>query len=101
MFSMLNNLTSGNWLYIAATICYFAIGICFFFILLELYKLQEISNDIQRQSLIKLTYINDELVDFMRDNHLGNIYSEAKYMSGSPNLKTKKKSAKKVSRKGK
>lgn len=87
MFSMLNNLTSGNWLYIAATICYFAIGICFFFILLELYKLQEISNDIQRQSLIKLTYIQDELLALARDKQLTEIYGIT--------FKTKKKVSKK------
>jgi hypothetical protein len=44
MFSMLNNLTSGNWLYIIATACYYVIGICLFLLFYEIYKLQQIEN---------------------------------------------------------
>jgi len=94
MFSMLNNLTSGNWLYIIATACYYVIGICLFLLFYEIYKLHQITNLELEKANIRLELINNN-VELLRLE---------KYTSGSSytiKFPLKKKSKKKVSKKRK
>lgn len=94
MFSMLNNLTSGNWLYIIATVCYYVIGICLFLLFYEIYKLHQISNFQLEKVNIRLESLNTN-VELLRLE---------KYTTGSSytiKFPLKKKAKKKVSKKRK